>query len=102
MNNIYTKYCNEMQNPALGAYALAMFVNEHNKISKKGKASLIYLFVIMGVFLICSQISNAIIGCVIYVILALLFIVIFMNKTFISCLKEGIGYIKRAKTIIKM
>lgn len=47
MNNIYTKYCNEMQNPALGAYALAMFVNEHNKISKKGKASLIYLFVIM-------------------------------------------------------
>ena len=61
----------------------------------------IYLFLIMGIFLVCSQISNAITGCVIYVMLALLFMVIFMNKTFISCLKEGIGYIKRAISRIR-
>lgn len=47
MNNIYVKYCNDIQNPALGAYALAIFVHEYNQKSKKGKASLLYLFIIM-------------------------------------------------------
>lgn len=60
----------------------------------------IYIFIVMGVFLFCSQITNAIIGCAIYIVFALLFMFIFMNNTFRYCLKEGINYIKRIKSII--
>lgn len=46
INNIYSKYCSDMQNPALGAYILSTFVKSYNENSKS-KANLFILFLIM-------------------------------------------------------
>lgn len=61
----------------------------------------VYIFIIMGVFLLCSQISNAIIGCGIYIAFALIFMLIFMRETLEYCLTEGTRYLKIAMTKIK-
>lgn len=45
-SNIYSKYCNDMQNPALGAYILSTFVKSYNDKSQK-KANIFILFLIM-------------------------------------------------------
>lgn len=55
----------------------------------------LYTFIIMVLFIFCGQISNAIIGCTIYVLLALLLMLVFMKDTFKYCLQEGINYIKK-------
>lgn len=62
----------------------------------------IYIIIIIGVFLSCSQISNAVIGCSIYIVLALTSMLIFMRESLKYCGIEGIRYVKLAMAKIKM
>lgn len=55
----------------------------------------IYLFIIMLLFLFCGQIANAIIGCIVYISLAILFMIIFINDTLKYCISELLNYIKK-------
>ena len=49
MSSIYKKYCNDIQNPALGAYAIASFVNEYKKEAEENKLpNLIHLFLFIS------------------------------------------------------
>lgn len=51
-NNIYQKYCNEIQNPALGAVLISVFANEYKKASlNKNNPSLLMVFVIIPIIL---------------------------------------------------
>lgn len=43
MNNIYKKYCNSIQNHALGAYAIASFIEGYKKESNESP-SLLHIF----------------------------------------------------------
>ena len=52
IKNVYQKYCNDIQNPALGAAIISIFVNTFNKSSiNKEYPSLLMVFVIIPLIL---------------------------------------------------
>lgn len=55
----------------------------------------IYVFLIMILFIICGQIQNAIIGCIVYVFSSLILMMLFLNDTFRYCINEVFGYAKK-------
>ena len=61
--SIYEKYCNDIQNPALGASLIAIFCNEFHKQSLKNEYPQIHLiFIIMPLILnenFCNQLINS-------------------------------------------
>ena len=56
----------------------------------------IYIFVQIAVFLVCGQmISNAILGCLVYVVMTIIITIIFMSDTLIYALSEVKPYINK-------
>jgi len=61
----------------------------------------IYMFLVLITFLIAGRINNAIIGCVIYILVAFVLVVTLMRDTFKYCLNEIIKYVKKAINKVK-
>lgn len=60
INDIYSKFCNDIMNPALGAYALSTFVKSYNETSEQGNANILLAFIILPM-LMNESIRNIII-----------------------------------------